>query len=218
MTNPTYYWQNYLHWQNLATEYLANNNPRKLHLGCGNNILSHWLNSDFSPENKNIFHLDATRPFPFPDQSFNYVFSEHMIEHITYQDGLAMLKECYRILCKNGKIRISTPDLKFLVELYSEPKTDLQLRYIKWASASFTPDGVSSDTIVINNFVRNWGHLFIYDEKTLRYALNESGFVDVVRLNINESNDLNLTNLENEKRMPEGFLQLESMTLEARRP
>jgi hypothetical protein len=69
--------------------------------------------------------------------------------------------------------------------------------------------------MVINNFVRNWGHLFIYDEKTLRHSLETAGFAEVESFRLNESNDPNLRNLENEKRMPEGFLQFESFTLEA---
>lgn len=51
-----------------------------------------------------------------------------------------------------------------------------------------------------------------------RRALEVSGFVDVHSYRINESDDLALKNLENEERMPAGFLQLESFTLEARKP
>jgi predicted SAM-dependent methyltransferase len=202
----------------LTLVYLANNRTKKLHIGCGGNILPEWLNTDYFPTNPNIAYLDATKQFPFQDGTFDYVFSEHMIEHITYADGLIMLKQCNRILKSGGKIRLSTPNLRFLVDLYSENKSELQERYIQWASDLFIKNGVYSDTMVINNFVRDWGHVFIYDEKTLRLALEVSGFVDVHSYRINESDDPALKNLENEERMPAGFLQLESFTLEARKP
>jgi len=189
-----------------------------LHIGCGENTLAGWLNSDYYPTVSNVIQLDATRKFPLDENTFDYIFSEHVIEHIKYVDGLRMLKECSRILRANGRIRISTPDLQFLIDLYSKQKTALQQDYIKWASDEFVKNGESSDTMVINNFVRDWGHVFVYDEKTLRRSLELSGFVDIIRYKISESDDENLRNLENETRMPAGFLQLESLTLEARKP
>ena len=92
----------------ITQKYLNEHDIRKLHIGCGNHVLDSWLNSDFYPDIANILHLDATKPFPLEDEDFDYVFSEHMIEHVPYSDGLFMLKECCRILKKNGKIRIST--------------------------------------------------------------------------------------------------------------
>jgi predicted SAM-dependent methyltransferase len=138
-----------------------------------------------------------------------------MIEHVPYSDGLFMLKECYRILKKNGKLRISTPDLAFLINLYSPQKSQLQQQYIEWSMRKYMLDApYSDDTFVINNFVRAWGHSFIYDEKSLRAAMEHAGFSEIVKFNINDSNDVALRNLEYDDRMPLGFLQLETVTLE----
>ena len=191
---------------------------KKLHIGCGGNLLPGWLNADYFPSDAQAMHLDATKKFSLPAASFDYVFSEHMIEHISYPDGLFMLKESWRILKPGGKIRISTPNLGFLLDLYSENKSPLQRDYIKWSGQTFLKRADASDVMIINNFVRAWGHLFIYDEKTLRQALEQAGFVDIVSFAINKSTDVNLSNLEHDKRMPAGFLQLESMTLEASKP
>jgi predicted SAM-dependent methyltransferase len=114
------------------------------------------------------------------------------------------------------KIRISTPDLSFLVALYQDRKTELQKDYIEWSTNMFMPAAPSaSDTFVINNFVRDWGHSFIYDEKTLRSALELAGFSDVRRCDLNRSSHEVFQNLENEDRIPKGFVDLESVTLEA---
>lgn len=187
-----------------------------LHIGCGGNIIDGWLNSDFKPVSDNILHLDATKRFPFENDIFDYIFSEHMIEHISYINAFVMLSECQRVLRNNGKIRISTPNLQFLIDLYQGNKTKLQIEYIKWATDRFVKYSLyPDDTFVINNFVRDWGHLFIYDEKTLRSLLERAGFTKITKCNLNESEHEPLRNLENIKRMPEGFLQLESLTLEA---
>ena len=63
--------------------------------------------------------------------------------------------------------------------------------------------------------MRDWGHLFIYDEKTLTDLFESMGFHSVKSYKLMESNDENLQGLENISRQPDGFLQLESFTLEA---
>lgn len=202
----------------LLATYVAGQAIRKLHIGCGSHPLDGWLNSDQYPMNPTILALDATKPFPFDDETFDYIFSEHMIEHVAYSSGLAMLEQCRRILKSNGRIRVSTPDLDFLIDLYRDGKSQLQQDYIKWSSDTFIKNSEYTDTMVINNFVRDWGHVFIYDKKTLRRSLELAGFVDIASFRLNDSNDPSLRNLENEARMPAEFLQLESFTLEGRKP
>ena len=115
-----------------------------------------------------------------------------------------------------GKIRISTPDLCFLLELYKADKSDFQKEYIRWSTETFIPDAPYDDAIfVVNNFVRDWGHLFIYDENTMQYALRKAGFSQITGCPLNASDDEVLRNLENEERLPPGFLRLETMTFEA---
>lgn len=200
----------------LIKQYLAQQRVRKLQLGCGPNILDGWLNSDYFSGLFHAINLDATGEYPFENETFDYIFSEHMIEHFSFAKGQIMLKECFRVLRDGGKLRISTPDLAFLVALYQGEKSDLQKEYIKWSIREWVADApFSEDTFVINNFVRNWGHTFIYDEKILRYSLESAGFKDIVRCRLNESRDELLCNLEHENRLPPGFLRMETLTLEA---
>lgn len=200
----------------LLKKYHSSAAIKKLHIGCGKNFIAGWLNSDYYPKSEDILHLDATTKFPFNDDTFDYIFSEHMIEHIPYASGSLMFSECYRILKNKGKIRISTPDLQFLIDLYKKEKSEVQIDYIKWATdQSIQNAPYCDDTFVINNYVRDWGHKFIYDEKTLSKALKIAGFTNIVRFDINQSQDESLQSLENESRMPAGFLRLESFTLEA---
>jgi predicted SAM-dependent methyltransferase len=201
--------------RDIATRYLAQSEEPKLHIGCGDHGLAGWLNTDFFPASRDIVFLDATRPLPFKDETFAYVFSEHMIEHIPYGDGLTLLAECYRVLIPGGKIRISTPDLAFVIDLARTDKSELQRAYIEWMSHEYIGN-VQGDKagFVINYFVRGWGHTFIYDESTLRGAMTAAGFTEIVRCGLLESDHAALRNLENEARLPPGFLRLETFTLE----
>jgi len=59
-----------------------------------------------------------------------------------------------------------------------------------------------------------WGHSFIYDEKILRFSLEDAGFANITRCDLSKSEHAALTDMENEQRMPDGFLRLESLILE----
>ena len=76
--------------------YLKTNEIKKLHIGAGKNILKGWLNADIKASLKTVY-LDASKKFPFKNNTFDYIFSEHLIEHLDYKGGINMLSECYRI-------------------------------------------------------------------------------------------------------------------------
>src|SRR5687768_11548268 len=113
--------------------YLSRPGARKLHLGCGGNILGGWLNADLEPNSPDIARIDVTQRLPFEDTCFDYVFSEHLIEHLSYPQGLQLLSESHRVMRPGGRVRISTPDLAFLVGLYTANKSHLQMSYIAWS-------------------------------------------------------------------------------------
>jgi predicted SAM-dependent methyltransferase len=203
----------------MAHRYLREHGEKKLNVGCGLVPLDGWLNVDVFPVSRSILRMNATRRFPFGDGVFDYVFSEHMIEHITYPQGQGMLKECFRVLKPGGIIRISTPDLAFLCAVYQPEKPALLQSYLEFHWRLSTPWApTSEDTFFINNFVRDWRHQFIYDEKVLRQALAQAGFREISRWALGESEHLPLRNLENEQRMPRGFVRLETFTLEGTKP
>jgi SAM-dependent methyltransferase len=203
----------------LIGSYLADAAPRKLHLGCGLQPLPGWLNTDLEPPQRTVVALDVARPFPFADATFDHVYSQHLIEHLPYAAGQRKLAECLRVLRPGGRLRIATPDLRFLLALAGEQPSELELAYVRRATEIYFPGaGEPSPVFAINNFFRNWGHRFLYDEALLRRCLAGVGFVDVERRELGESGDPELRGLENEARLPPGFLRLETLVLEAGRP
>lgn len=187
-----------------------------LHIGCQHHPKPDWLNVDILPAQKDIVYMDATKPFILQPDSFDYVYSEHMIEHINYSDGYKMLCESYKVLKINGSIRISTPDLAFLLTLNTGDNRLVKDRYIA-SYKKFYPGSDSSNFCkVFNVFVREWGHLFIYDEQTLSDSLSRAGFKNIRRHAVGESDIKMFHNIENHgNEIGDDFNRLESLVLEA---
>jgi predicted SAM-dependent methyltransferase len=198
--------------------YQAQHPVLKLQIGCGKNALEGWFNTDLVPSRSRA-KLDATKQFPYPDDTFDFVFSEHMIEHLLFDQGQAMLRECLRVLKPGGVLRIVTPDAAFLIKLYVNPDTAQHKHYIEAVSKSRLRHGEPPNpTSVINSYYRDWGHLYIYDPPTMHDALAKTGFSDIYQGEVSESKHPELRGLEHVDRMKPGFLALESMVFEARKP
>src|SRR5207302_61128 len=128
------------------------------------NHLPGWLNTDMSPTDGSVIYLDVTKTFPLREDSVDYIFAEHLIEHVDHDGGQLMLRECWRVLKPDGKIRIATPDLEALIGLHGREQTHGQQRYVEWIISKCLPEVDScKDVFVINNAFRAWGHRFLYD-------------------------------------------------------
>jgi len=203
-------------------EYLAGNEVPKLQLGSGWRQRPGWLNTDLAPAMRGTIYVDATEPLPFADATFAYVYSEHMIEHLGYDDACAMLRECRRILRPGGTLRVATPDLQKFMKMYDERgKLDpAQTQYVDWIAAEFIGEDRAEPVFVLNNLFRAWGHQFLYDEETLRSALIAAGFSGARRCTVGESADAHLRDLESHgvQSGSDAANEFETVVVEADRP
>jgi len=68
-------------------KYSKLNEILKLQLGCGKGLFDDWFNTDRTSKN-NVSFLDVTLPFPIKDNYFDYIYSEHLIEHLEYHGDI----------------------------------------------------------------------------------------------------------------------------------
>lgn len=204
-------------------EYLRARADPKLQLGAGVNLLEGWFNTDLDPQLPAIWFLDVTRPFPVPDATFRFIFSEHQIEHLSYPEGCFMLKECLRVLQPGGVLRLATPDLAALIGLYTGEggAAGIGDKYIRFITDRFLPGvGAYSPVFVLNNAFRNWGHQFLYDGATLKGAMARAGFTDIVPVAPGESAHAALQHVEKHGHFiaDESINAFETMVFEGVRP
>jgi len=180
----------------IISDYMKNNAVHKLQLGAGDFNLPGWLNTDIGPIEGQAF-LDATKPFPLPDSSFQVVSSEQVVEHLTSEQGLSMMKESYRILVHGGKVRVATPNLAKLVDLLRDDKTPEQIAYMQakldWHHWTKTSDPAN---VILNQEMNEFGHHFLYTPKTLRSTIEAAGFTQVRQYKSGESDDSALKGIE----------------------
>lgn len=197
---------------------------KALHIGCGSNILEGWVNTDIKAGDT-VAYLDAAAPFPLPNRTLDYIFSEHMFEHMPYEKGKRMLEECYRTLKPGGVLRLTMPTLDFLVRLYNEPDNELHQQYAHWSLQQYAPQMYADFmlerrklpmALVVNNFMRFWGHRMIYNFSLLRSMLENIGFEDIKECVAGYSEHPYLRGLEHHGDViPKWANELESMTVEA---
>jgi len=128
-----------------------------------------WIMLDGDTDN----HPDvvATVP-PLPDaikvMRFDFILMSHFVEHLTRQDALILIKECYEILDEGGVIEFDQPNMDYCCRVY--------LGYID------PPEGYSREQMGIQGIYGEpyvhplMGHKYGYTPETLTKLVVEAGF------------------------------------------
>lgn len=180
-----------------AEEKLASfSRPYKLHLGCGRVRFEGWINidSDSSLGETADIVWDIARGIPVEDSSCALVYSEHLLEHFGVEQGVALLKDCRRILQPNGMLRIAMPSLDVLIEKSHNGNWRDQ-DWLTWPEYRF----VQTRAEMLNLSFRWWGHQWLYDREELHSRLREAGFLTIEDVEWGESNITGLRGLETRK-------------------
>lgn len=159
---------------------------KKVHFGCGTNILKGWENVDFPK-------VDVRKRLPYKDSSIDFIFHEHLLEHLSETDGLKFMKETYRILKPSGILRISCPSIDGIVWVYQN-----------WGKIPPSPWKNDKHSGNPNKFINNavvlpslaGYHRNLDDKKSIKEKLISFGFRDVEFVKKHKSKHVDLRNLE----------------------
>lgn len=170
--------------------------PVKLNLGCGTHVVPGWINVDYAAGARllrlpgfrrlnrrlglfkgdwpsGIVLHDLRRPLPWDSGSVDIIYSSHTLEHLSRDEGIRLLAECYRVLRPGGIIRIVVPDLAHIVRRYASGQLpadrfveELGVLYLQesgWVRRSLLP------------FVQ-FPHRCMYDVESLSRVVANHGF------------------------------------------
>ncbi len=196
----------------------------RLNLGSGNHVIDGWISIDnvwnirlsrypllkyalyklniicektYNTQwDKRTVKHDIRKKLPFAENSVDYAYSSHVIEHFTQDEALIICQNVHRVLKAGGIFRLVVPDeLKFLVSKYiesdenyysskAEPIANQFLYAIKSSTGGKTNskflDRKSKDPKNPPSFTEllfmGPSHKWMYDSNSLKHLLVSAGF------------------------------------------
>ena len=148
-------------------------------------------------------NADVSKPLDcLPSRHFHWIHTEHLIEHLNLEDGIAFLSTMRRLLMPGGTLRVTTPDLrKYAAALAARPEDDdadaeestaaskdadlfanLYNEYTcnstceseRWGwTGKLVP---SRPADMVNGLFYDYGHRHLYDYSELRHAAFSAGW------------------------------------------
>jgi SAM-dependent methyltransferase len=178
---------------------MAAGTSTRLNLGCATQVVDGWTNVDYAPGawlakvpgfpalnrrlrllatdwDPRIVLQDLRKPLGWPDASVDVVYTSHTLEHLSHDDGRALLAECARVLRPGGVLRVVVPSFASVASDY--------------ATGALPADRVLEAMNVVHRRPRlreflslrtGVPHLCMYDDVSLVRALQDNGFEARVR-------------------------------------
>jgi predicted SAM-dependent methyltransferase len=91
---------------------------KPVNLGCGCRIRRGWLNLDLNSNLSEVICWDLRQGLPVENDAVPFVYTSHMLEHLTPSDAERILRDVHRALRPEGIARIVVPDLASLARWY----------------------------------------------------------------------------------------------------
>lgn len=205
----------------------------KLNVGCGRTVADGWINVDKSPSVRlsalprlrslllkvgalnaaqaegfppGVIHANAAKRLPAADSSIDFVYSSHMIEHLSRWEGLNFVREARRVLRPGGILRLATPDLKLMIDDYiagTSPFTNgtrtagdaFCAEYRAFANPQVNPV-----QRLIHRFAGGDTHQWVYDQSSIAALLREGGFTNITPRAYREGETPDLESVEHRER------------------
>jgi predicted SAM-dependent methyltransferase len=120
--------------------------------------------------------LDIGEALPFEDGAFDWVYAEHLIEHVPLPIAVGWLTEVRRVLAPGGLLRLTTPDLRRYAEGYVGKDGFFARHRRRLRVMRVGPPMPDRTAFMFNQIFYLYGHKWIYDEAELRYVLAQAGF------------------------------------------
>jgi len=156
----------------------------KIDVGGGDFKRDGWFTLDLNYQSDLVW--DLRKRLPFPNNSVDYIYTSHTLEHFYFKEIIFLLKECYRVLKPGGILRIAVPNARIYINAYYENK-ELPSHFF-----GYKPAFNNTTKIDYINYISymDGHHKYLFDEENLKYLVEYSGFKNVKIVEFDESVDL----------------------------
>jgi predicted SAM-dependent methyltransferase len=200
---------------------LSTSAARFTQFGCGLCAPPRWLNFDASPAMRlqrlpiignlvpsgqfgrypeNVCYGNIVDGLPISDESVEFLYCSHVLEHISLSELRSALAHCYRHLQPGGIFRLVVPDLATMAKAYIEANTAESahefMRITLLGKESRHRDFLS----FIKDWLANSHHLWMYDYNSLSTELSKAGFQNIRRAEFGDSGIEVFNDVENLER------------------
>jgi len=154
---------------------------------------------------KRALNWDAVRDVPMPgvmvydmtklpmkgvmDNTYNGVYNEHFIEHLTKEEGINFLKEMFRVLSPGGVIRTIWPPMDFVEDFLRSDQDHSQHPFVQHyynfyvVKHKFAPAGNEHKSLqeqcALGMLHQNGEHKHLWYKEELINTMKELGFKNV---------------------------------------
>lgn len=154
-------------------------------LDLGGAIPGHgeWTSVDMTKECD--IYWDLRNPIPLPANSVSKIYSSHLFEHLTYQQGQKLLQESMRLLKPGGTFSICVPNARIYLEGY------LGMREFPDECFGYLPAFNNTTSIDAVNYVAYMSgeHKYMFDQENLLHILSRAGLTKVAAREFDPSCD-----------------------------
>ena len=178
------------------------NTKIKINLGSGHWKLDDWVNVDIDRESQPDVCANLAGALPFANDVARLMHTEDFIDQLELDQAAGFLRECHRILSPGGVLRVLTPDMRKLADLYLNDPAQLKTL---WNSFVGVPLSLETPGEIFNIGMRFAGHTFLYDEETFKALASRCGF-DARRVEYQQSEEPELRGLD--LRSPENAISM----------
>lgn len=168
----------------------------KLNIASYTVMFRDWVNIDkvdlsvFAEKNGFKFQqLDARKGLPYKDNTVDLIVTSHFLEHLNpFYETIPFLQECFRVLKKDGIMRVAVPDLWTLIMAYMKKRMktfdydqplDYQRAETDGLKFSLLMYGTLSKECTSESYT---GHMACYDYPALKEMLEAGGFKDIKKM------------------------------------
>jgi len=127
-----------------------------------------------------VLAYDLRNGIPARRDTLETIYHCHFLEHLTSEEGRALLEDCYRCLARGGTLRVAVPDFELWCKNYLSDNTE----FFNWYRSEYLGNDFErfrTKGSIFMGMVFGFEHKMHYDFHTIEFVLAETGFRDIKR-------------------------------------